>query len=217
MSPQDLLDSPLVIDAKAMDWQPSPAYGVVRKRLRHSGPEESGMVTSLVRYRPGSHFDRHYHPGGEEILVLEGVFSDEHGDYPAGSYLLNPDGSGHRPFSEPGCLLLVKLRQYEGTGRAQLAVDTGKMAWQALDRPGVFRKELYRQAGYPERISLIQIRPGTSLAPLCHPNGAEIYVLEGAVEDEKGRYDEGCFLQLPPGYLHHPHSESGCVLYLKQG
>ncbi|MBW3164087.1 cupin domain-containing protein [Ferrimonas balearica] len=217
MSPSDLLDQPLVVDAKQLDWTPSPADGVVRKRLKHSGPAESGMVTSLVRYRPASHFDRHYHPDGEEILVLEGVFSDEHGDYPAGSYLLNPDGSGHRPFSEPGCLLLVKLRQYPGQGRQQLALDTGGMAWQALDRPGVFRKQLYRQAGFDERISLIQLRPGTELSPLCHPAGAEIYVLEGAVEDEQGRYDEGCFIQLPPGYCHQPRSRTGCVLYLKQG
>ncbi|MBY6186649.1 cupin domain-containing protein [Marinobacter hydrocarbonoclasticus] len=217
MNTHDLLEPTLQVDAKSLEWQASPADGVVRKRLFHQGETESGTVTSLVRYRPGSHFDRHYHPDGEEILVLEGVFSDEHGDYPAGSYLLNPDGSGHRPFSEPGCLLLVKLRQYPGQGRAQLAIDTGQMAWQALDRPGVYRKALYRQAGFPERISLIQLRPGTCLSPLYHPDGAEIYILEGAVTDEHGHYDEGCFLRLPAGYLHQPCSEHGCILYLKQG
>ncbi|MBY5990925.1 cupin domain-containing protein [Ferrimonas balearica] len=216
MNTTAMSDAPLVIDANKMEWQSSPAEGVVRKRLRHIGPVESGLVTSLVRYRPGSHFARHYHPDGEEILVLEGVFSDEFGDYPAGSYLLNPDGSGHRPFSEPGCLLLVKLKQYPGEGRAQLAIDTSTVPWQAQDRPGVYRKELYRQSGFEERMSLIQLKPDTRLSDLCHPRGAEIFILEGEVEDEQGQYTEGCYLRLPPGHQHRPYSRTGCVLYLKQ-
>ncbi|SHH25747.1 cupin domain-containing protein [Ferrimonas marina] len=206
-----------VVEAALMEWQNSPAEGVLRKRLRHLGPAESGMVTSLVRYRPGSHFARHYHPEGEEILVLEGVFSDEHGDYPAGSYLLNPDGSGHRPFSEPGCLLLVKLRQYAGARRQQVAIDTGTLAWQSLNMPGVSRKLLYRQTGFPERISLVQLKPGTVVTDFHHPLGAEMFVVEGEVQDGERQYGPETFVRFPAGHLHSPASASGCVLYLKEG
>ena len=92
-------------------WTPSPLPGVDRRMLDRVG-DEVARATSIVRYAPGSHFDRHVHDGGEEILVLEGVFSDESGDYSAGTYLRNPPGSAHAPFSREGCLLFVKLRQF---------------------------------------------------------------------------------------------------------
>ena len=80
-----------------MEGQPSPSGAVLRKRLHLVGPPESGQVTSVVRYQPGATFPEHGHPEGEEILVLDGTFSDEHGDWPAGTYLLNPEGFHHAP------------------------------------------------------------------------------------------------------------------------
>ena len=60
--------------------------------------DEVARATSIVRYAPGSSFARHEHAKGEEFLVLEGIFSDDSGDYPAGFYVRNPPGSGHTPF-----------------------------------------------------------------------------------------------------------------------
>lgn len=77
-----------VADTTRMEWTPSPSGSVWRKRVHLVGPPESGQVTSVVRYEPRSRFPAHDHPEGEEILVLEGVFSDEHGDWP-------PRGSQH--------------------------------------------------------------------------------------------------------------------------
>ena len=91
----------VVIRTSDMPWVASPAPGVERKLLAREGAE-SGHATSIVRYAPGAAFSRHMHPFGEEILVLDGVFSDENGDYPAGTYLRNPPGSGHAPFSKDG-------------------------------------------------------------------------------------------------------------------
>ena len=115
-----------------MEWRPSPARGVWRKRLELVREAEADRVTSVVRFDPGARFPDHGHPGGEEILVLDGVFSDETGDYPAGSYLLNPEGTRHAPWSAQGCTLFVKLRQYPGTGRTGTVVDTRSAEW----RPG---------------------------------------------------------------------------------
>jgi anti-sigma factor ChrR (cupin superfamily) len=64
--------------------------------------------TAMVRWAPGTFFNPHRHHGGEEIFVVEGVFSDEHGSYPAGSWLRSPHLSQHQPFSRKGCLILVK-------------------------------------------------------------------------------------------------------------
>ncbi|WP_117233896.1 cupin domain-containing protein [Vibrio maerlii] len=114
----------LLIDTQAMNWLPSPLAGVMRKPLEREG-KEHGYTTSIVKYEPGSRFSEHRHPMGEEILVLSGVFSDEHGDYPAGSYLRNPPNSRHSPFSHEGCEIFVKLNQFsiEDTTTINRAVE----------------------------------------------------------------------------------------------
>jgi len=114
-----------IMHGAALDWVASPTPGVERRMLFRIG-EEKARATSIVRYAPNSHFPAHGHPGGEEILVLEGVFQDESGDYPAGSYMRNPPGSGHRPGSEPGCVIFVKLWQFRQDDRAHVAIrDAG--------------------------------------------------------------------------------------------
>jgi anti-sigma factor ChrR (cupin superfamily) len=60
-----------------------------------------------VRYAPHSRFSAHTHGRDEEFLVLAGVFQDEHGDFPAGSYIRNPPTSSHTPGSESGCKALL--------------------------------------------------------------------------------------------------------------
>ena len=84
-------------DTKAMDWVPSSLAGVERKMLDRIG-DEVARATSIVRYAPGNSFSPHSHAMGEEFLVLEGVFEDEHGKYPAGTYVRNPWGTAHTPF-----------------------------------------------------------------------------------------------------------------------
>ena len=122
------LSKRVFVDTTSLPWTSSPSQTVWRKRLHRVGPAESGQVTSLVRYEPGAAFPVHDHPEGEEILVLEGVFSDEHGDWPAGTWLLNPEGFRHAPFSKKGCLLFVKLRQAAGTARRHALVSTDQIA-----------------------------------------------------------------------------------------
>ena len=104
------LEQRVTLDTASLPWTPSPMAGVELRMLdRRRG--EVARATSIVRYAPGSRFERHGHGGGEEILVLEGTFSDALGDYPAGTYLRNPAGTAHAPFSTSGCTLLVKLQQ----------------------------------------------------------------------------------------------------------
>ncbi|MDN5939952.1 MAG: cupin domain-containing protein, partial [Salinisphaera sp.] len=133
----------VVVDCNCMDWSLAPGGQVWRKRLHRVGPAEGGQVTSLVRYVPGARFHAHEHPDGEEILVLEGHFCDEHERSGPGSYLLHPQGFSHAPFSEDGCLLFVKLRQYAGPGRVRVRRDTENITWQTTDEPGVMHKRLY--------------------------------------------------------------------------
>lgn len=201
----------------AMAWSPSPSGKVWRKRVHLVGPPEAGQVTSLVRYEPNSDFPAHDHPDGEEILVLEGVFSDEHGDWPAGTYLLNPEGFRHAPFSKPGCLLFVKLRQFPGTDRRHVVVDTRAQEWQEGPVAGIRVKPLYRQPGFADVMALQRWDAGTDAGVVSYPGGAEFFVLDGEMQDDSGRYDEGTWLRLPAGASHRPKSDTGCELYLKTG
>jgi len=206
-----------VVHTEAMQWTASPSGTVWRKRMHLVGPAEAGQVTSIVRYEPGATFPAHDHPGGEEILVLDGVFSDEHGDWPVGTYLLNPEGFRHAPFSQPGCTLLVKLRQYPGRDREHHAIDTGALDWEAGAAAGISIKNLYCQTGYTDIVCLERWGAGTAFGSVEYEQGVEYFVLDGDFEDEAGRYPIGSWLRMPAGASHAPRSNGGCELYVKRG
>jgi anti-sigma factor ChrR (cupin superfamily) len=204
------------VDTTRMEWAPSPRGSVWRKRVHLVGPSESGQVTSVVRYERNSSFPRHDHPEGEEILVLQGVFSDEHGDWPAGTFLLNPEGFQHAPFSNSGCVLFVKLRQFPGRERRHVVADTHSLAWEPSVIPGVAHKPLYAQTGFSDVIRLELWEPQVDLGIVSYAQGAELFVLEGEFTDEAGTYSAGYWLRLPIGSEHHPKSAEGCTLYVKR-
>jgi anti-sigma factor ChrR (cupin superfamily) len=206
----------VVVRTAEMDWQASPSPSVWRKRLDLIDGEYS-RVTSVVRYAAESSFHTHGHPAGEEILVLDGMFSDEHGDYPAGSYLLNPKGFRHTPFSRAGCVLFVKLFQYGGDGRTKIAIDTGAEPWTAGARPGLEVLPLYGEFDFPETMCLERLAPGTVLPTEVCRGGKELFVLEGRLDDEDGSYGTGTWLRLPPDSDHAPRSAEGCIYYVKRG
>ena len=200
--------------ADEAEWAPSPMAGVERRMLKRDG-DEVARATSVVRYRPGSRFLRHDHALGEEFLVLEGTFADELGEYPAGTYVRNPPGSGHAPWSDPGCVLFVKLRQFHPDDRERVVVDTRSAEW----FPGIVKgiAVLPLHGFGSERVSLVRWAANTRFTPHAHPGGEEIFVLVGAVEDEEGRYTAGSWLRNPPGSQHMPFSLEGCLLYVKIG
>lgn len=207
----------VAIDTGAMDWQASPSPTVWRKRLHLDGGAETGRVTSIVRYDADSSFPAHDHPDGEEIFVLDGVFSDETGDYPAGSYMLNPEGFRHAPFSKSGCTIFVKLRQYAGGGRVQIRRNRAELEWQERRSGGIAEMPLYSQDGYPGRTCLLRFDAGAGAPAHGHPFGEEILVLEGSLEDEFGAYPTGAWIRSPVDSRHAPFSRGGCVLLLKTG
>ena len=202
------------LDTHSLPWLPSPMAGVERRLLDRQGGEVA-RATSIVRYAPSSRFERHSHGGGEEILVLEGTFSDEQGDYPAGTYLRNPPGSSHAPFSAAGCTLFVKLRQMHPADQRRLVVDTRQDLW----RPGLVEglEVLPLHAHGSEQVALVRWAPGSTFPAHGHPGGEEILVLEGVFQDDQGRCPAGSWLRHPPGSAHRPWSESGCTIWVKTG
>jgi anti-sigma factor ChrR (cupin superfamily) len=203
-----------LLDTSTLPWTASPMAGVERRMLDRRG-DEVARATSIVRYAPGSRFERHSHGGGEEIMVLEGTFSDEQGVYPAGTYLRNPVGSSHAPFGGEGCTLLVKLHQMHPADQQRLVIDTTREAWLPGLVPGLEVMPLH--AFGSEHVALVRWAPGTVFEPHCHPVGEEILVLEGVFQDEHGTYPTGSWLRNPPGSVHCPWSEAGCTIWVKTG
>jgi len=207
----------VVMDTEQMEWRPSPSGTVLRKRLHRVGGAESGQVTSLVRYLPGASFPEHPHPEGEEIYVLDGTFSDQSGDAQEGSHLLNPEGFRHAPYSEPGCLIFVKLRQYDGEGRPHLRTQSEGLAWGPSGLAGVEQKILFEDDLFTDVTSLERWAPGARPGVRVFDAGAEFFVIEGALSDDEGEYAKGTWLRLPPGSEMDAWSEAGCRLYVKKG
>jgi anti-sigma factor ChrR (cupin superfamily) len=179
------------VHAGTMDWSPSPAPGVERRMLYRVG-DEIARATSIVRFAPHSHFPLHSHGGGEEILVLDGVFSDESGDYPAGSYLRNPPGTAHTPASETGCTLLVKLWQFNCDDDASIVLRPEETA--VADARG----EAVLFDSSTERVRMESWPAGAAIAA-ANPDGFELLVLNGGFEEGGEFFAPLSWLRLPPG------------------
>ncbi|MFM7170985.1 MAG: cupin domain-containing protein [Cyanobium sp.] len=204
----------VVLDIPSQPWLASPMPGVERRLLDRIGAEVA-RATTIVRYAPGSCFQPHGHGGGEEILVLDGTFSDEQGHHGPGMYLRNPVGTCHAPFSEGGCTLLVKLWQMHPNDQLPVAIDTRTAPWLQGLVEGLEVMPLH--AWGSEHVALVRWAPGTVFHRHGHPGGEEILVLEGVFEDEEGAYPEGTWLRNPPGSVHRPWSGAGCTIWVKTG
>ncbi|WP_371376922.1 cupin domain-containing protein [Thalassotalea aquiviva] len=203
----------VVIDTKQQPWLPSPKQGVWRKPLAREDAEQ-GHATSIVKYDPGSSFPEHNHPLGEEILVLEGVFSDHTGDYPAGSYIRNPKGFIHAPFSQQGCILFVKLHQFQDSDQAQVRINCNETPW-LQGQGGLEVMPLHEHLG--EHVALVKWPANERFKPHRHFGGEEILVLSGEFKDEHGSYPEGSWLRSPHMSVHHPYVVEPTIIWVKTG
>ena len=183
----------VIVHSDDLDWQASPMKGVDRRMLDRIGGEVA-RATTIVRYAAGSHFSAHTHSGGEEFIVLDGVFQDEHGDYPAGTYVRNPPTSAHTPGSAPGCTIFVKLWQFDLEDRTQFR----KTMAEELGAPvnGVATALLHHDQR--EAVTYSQLAPGATLE-VADAGGIELLVLAGAISEGADRLSEGGWLRLPDG------------------
>lgn len=203
------LSQPALVHAGRLPWVSSPAAGVERRMLFRVG-DEKAIATSIVRYAAGSSFHSHMHPGGEEFLVLDGVFEDEHGRYPVGSYIRNPPGSAHAPRSSEGCIIFVRLRQFRADDR-QHVVDLPAAFGDG--RSPFMARPLFE--GVDEHVAIVRWEPSATIELTTH-GGLELLVLEGQFstrDDSLGRWS---WLRLPPDTpLTGAAGSSGCVAWVK--
>jgi anti-sigma factor ChrR (cupin superfamily) len=185
----------VVINTEKLSWLDSPIASIQRQMLERD-EKEVARASSIVRYAANSHFFAHTHGGGEEFLVLEGVFSDEYGDYPSGTYIRNPPGSSHAPYSQQGCKIFVKLRQMDQQDQERVVINTQQTPWLQGLVAGLQVMPLHNFG--TEQVALVKWAAGTKFQRHLHWGGEEILVLEGTLADEQGIYPQGTWLRNPP-------------------
>ncbi len=203
----------LAINTQEQEWIDSPASNVRRKPLERE-KVESGQVTSIVEYKPRAKFTKHNHPLGEEIFVLSGEFADENGRYPEGTYIRNPPGSSHSPFSEKGCVIFVKLNQFNSEDTKRVVLNSDEVSWQ----PGHGDLKVKSLHNFKtEGTALVLWPKGATFQPHSHWGGEEIFVLNGTFQDESGDYPKHTWIRSPHLSRHNPFSKSGCLIFVKTG
>ena len=206
----------IVISTLNKDWQPSPVPGVERIYLERDDKGEKAKASSIVKFLPESSFDMHTHEYGEEFLVLEGIFSDQYGDYPKGTYVRNPDKSSHNPFSKDGCIIFVKLRQFNKDDTKRVVKKTYDLPWYKGLVSGLFVMPLHEYE--TEHAALVKWEPNTIFNAHKHWGGEEILVLEGVFYDEFGSYPKGSWIRSPHLSQHAPFTkDEGALIFVKTG
>ncbi|WP_419709725.1 cupin domain-containing protein [Pseudomonas sp. NFX224] len=202
-----------IVASDDYQWVASPQSGVERVMLDRIGGEKA-RATSIVRYAPESCFPQHSHPGGEEILVLSGAFSEGDEHYPAGFYLRNPPGSVHQPSSQEGAIIFVKLRQMQPGEKDRVRIDTRDPSnWQEHGR----RQICHLFASGTEKVTLQHLQPGEPIFTKSVSN-AEWLVVFGQIETADQSFECGSWMRLPEGtYPDMVAGSHGATVYLKTG
>ena len=202
-----------IVDRSEVEWISSPESGVDRIMLDRIG-DEVARATSIVRYAAGSSFGRHEHPMGEEFLVLDGVFSDDHGDYPTGCYVRNPPGSGHSPFSRDGCRILVKLRQFDPEDLAPVVIDTHNAEFR---QSGDGADSLPLHTFGNEQVCMVRIAAEQQYSIAGDSPGTEIFVVSGSIRYEDRVLPAESWLRFPANQSADLWALAACILWVKRG
>ena len=183
----------VVVHSDQLEWNASPMPGVDRRMLDRIGGEVA-RATTIVRYAPNSSFSEHTHTGGEEFIVLEGVFQDEHGDFPEGTYVRNPPTTAHTPRSDLGCTILVKLWQFDMDDRNQFRKNMADELGNPVN--GVATTELHRDDH--ETVTYNHIHGGAEFTN-ADAGGIEMFVIVGSIFGGGDTLVKGTWLRPPDG------------------
>jgi len=210
------LTQPAAAKVDELEWISTPQPGVLRRPLDREGGEVA-RATSIVRFKSGHSFPSHVHGLGEEILVLDGAFSDESGDFPAGTYVRNPPGTEHAPHSREGCEIFVKLRQMRPEGEPQVVTDTTTVDWEPAESDGYTRIPLFEADDGSEYVALENLDAGASTGSRTLSGGEEILLLEGDLDLEGETFEARAWIRKPAGSSYALSSRGGCKFWVKRG
>lgn len=203
----------VLLHGDSINWEASPMPGVERRRLDRV-MDDHDRVTTIVRYAPNSHFSSHTHAGGEEFIVLEGVFEDDYGAWPAGAYIRNPPQSSHTPGSTEGCTIFVKLCQFQPDDRTFIHSQRDKLG-AVEDCQGALVSPLYKDTF--EEVRFEQWAPHADRL-IDAKGGAEIFVLEGGFSEGGDQLRKHSWLRMPTrSAIQAKAGPTGASVWIKTG
>ncbi|ARP77659.1 cupin domain-containing protein [Bordetella genomosp. 6] len=92
------------VNVDELDWKPTPTPGIDMKILLDV--PETGLLTALFRWAPGTALPLHEHVEIEQTYVLSGSIVDDEGEVREGNYVWRPKGNRHIARSPNGALVL---------------------------------------------------------------------------------------------------------------
>jgi len=206
----------IVLNTNTELWHDSPSKGVKRIYLERNNMGEYATASSIVKFDSNSSFDSHAHENGEEFFVLDGIFSDQYGDYSKDTYVRNPHNSKHKPYSKSGCMIFVKLRQFQKNDVSRVVKDTSNFPWLPGLVPGLSVMSLHEYKS--EHVAMVKWEPNTQFTQHQHWGGEEILVIEGVFYDEHGMYPKGTWIRSPHMSSHKPFTKNeGALIFVKTG
>ena len=205
----------VVIRDEDIDWVPTDSIGVDYKLVEQI-PYPKIRQTLFLRCRAGAQI-LHYREGTQfEFLVLAGEISDESGSYPRGVYVRNPNGSKSKPTSDDGCLLFVKTCQIESGDQEHRIINTNQSKrW--LPGPVDNISVLPLHGWGNESIFLMRWEKNCEFKPRLDPQGEEILVLQGELQDDQGSYPRNSWIRNPITTWQNWRAKAGTIIYYKNG
>ncbi len=215
MNVNDDFSKRVLLHGDEIDWETSPMPGVERRRLDRVDAQND-RVTTIVRYAPDSKFSSHVHTGGEEFIVLEGIFEDDYGQWPAGSYIRNPPTSSHTPGSTDGCTIFVKLWQFDPADRTYVHAQRHKLgAVPDRDRKGANVSPLYKDEHEDVRFEQWDANADIQVDAV---SGAEVFVLEGGFTEGSDELRQYSWLRMPAkSTINAKVGPNGAYVWVKSG
>ena len=209
------LSNRVVLNTSEAIWKSSPSDGVNRLYLDRADFSEYTSATSIVKFEKGSSFPSHTHPNGEEFYVLDGTFSDENGHYPKGTYVRNPHGTCHNPYSKEGCKIFVKLRQFQKDDNTRIVKNVSQPWNMYNDEVDYINLHEFKN----EIVYVVKFKPNSKInLPFKNVGGEEILILSGSVNENIHIYEAITWIRDPKRCFSQAHAGSnGVSLFVKSG
>jgi anti-sigma factor ChrR (cupin superfamily) len=209
----------VIVDTNALEWEKTEHRGVTKKVLERVVDPVKGRETALLRFEPGATMPTETLDRRMEIFVVDGVYSDEHGDYAQHSFIRNQPGFRHTPSSKGGCTLYVKWRvPIRSEEKERLVIDSRTAKWTPFPHRGADVLHLYRDKHGIETARIGNVHPEKRIPTHDHAMGEETLMLKGCLKDEQNAYTPGIWFRMPIGVPHTPYTEKdGCLMLIREG
>lgn len=208
----------VILRPDQMVWEGTDQTGVSRIILERVNDSLLGRETSLARLAPNTELTPEVLETRMEIFVVEGAFSDGHGEYEARTFIMNPPGTTFTGATREGCVIYVKRLNGFGGGGEPVAIDTSTADWTPFGQRVAEVIHFYKDDERDVTARVGKVFPNAQLMEHDHPGGEEVLILEGSFKDQFGEGLPGTWLRYPIGLAHAPSTgDEGALVYIRDG